>query len=230
MSLLRKIPTILGAGGGNVPEWRRHLQPCEWLETDGNSYIRIPNIGNYNVDNLLFNSKIEYPIGKVSAAFGWRYQSSNGFYICERTDTSDKITFGFRSTLQNINNAGHEFIFKNDKKHWIVTDFEGNLIFDYTYSQGNWSSSTFLLFAAMQTSNSQLIKSPNGTKFYNTTEIDFGNGKNFNLQTCYVIDEYIDNKGTLCGSGVAGMVDTLTGIFYTNDDTGAFTYGADINI
>lgn len=52
----------------------------------------------------------------------------------------------------------------------------------------------------------------------------------FNLLSCYVIDEYTDNKDTLCSSGVAGMVDVNTGIFYTNDGPGQFSHGTDINL
>lgn len=52
----------------------------------------------------------------------------------------------------------------------------------------------------------------------------------FNYIAAYVLDEYEDNKGNLCPADVAGMVDVNTGVFYTNDGSGNFTHGADINI
>lgn len=220
MSLLRKIPTILGAGGG-VPAWRQHLQPCEYLETDGNSYIHIVNF-NYN-----YNVKIKLEFNQAGDFFG-RYGHKGGgnnrrAYV-GYSDNGVRFMFelasGGSQTILIANS--NEIIIESENISYKYFDFDGNLLASKNWYNYNNTYDNNYLFAAW---NNSIIPAPSGTKIYYNEYVGI-----IDLVAAYVIDEYEDNKGTLCSSGVAGMVDTLTGVFYTNDGTGSFTCGPDINI
>lgn len=222
MSLLQKIPTILGAGGGSVPEWRKHLQPCEWIKaSNSGTYINTNYVANENTvveiktrnavsgDYMIFGSSIGYRDRQFSIQcrhnqYGIEINnssfSSSNIYC--NSETFDLIIFGKNiykvndTILSNLINYTN----KNNLSCWLHNNNRnGNSVGSY---RGEMQR------AIIRENDNYIL----------------------DLLSCYVIDNYTDNKGTLCGSGVAGMVDTLTGIFYTNDGTGAFTHGADINI
>ena len=90
-----------------------------------------------------------------------------------------------------------------------------------TNTAATYFTKDFTLFAMNNNGN---------ISYNNNSRLYYFNSDILKLLSCYVIDEYINNKGTLCSSGVAGMVDTLTGVFYTNDGTGTFSHGGDINL
>ena len=212
MSLLRKIPTILGAGGGSVPEWRQHLQPCEYLETDGNCFITIPFKPPF--DN--FEIKLEKN-SIVGGLFGARNGINSKYYLLSN---NNGFSFEQGNTSKSIVTNENKVIFKQIGNNLSLLDFGNNVIENWTY---NLPTINYYLVLFGVNLNPPATNQ-NGLKIW-YSKCEF-----FNLYSCYVKSgqTFTDNKGNLCGSGVAGMVDTLTGIFYTNDGTGTFSHGADI--
>lgn len=212
MSLLRKIPTILGAGGGSVPEWRQHLQPCEWIMADSNSYIKT----NYILKDVTYINTEYIFDSSVTIANSSVFGSTKSPYLMIKNDNSTQ--FGI------FCNNGIAFNKSNDLQNTIYDNtgvyHNGNQILNNTLPQNN--TDKLYLFCRL---NNETINAAGTNIKIKQFETNF-----FNLLSVYVIDEYTDNKGNNCSSGVAGMVDTLTGIFYTNDGTGQFSHGADINI
>lgn len=224
MSLLRKIPTILRAGGGSVPEWRQHLQPCEYLETDGNCYI-YTGLGGKNYENFELKFSVANGNSGNSIVFGSRLNINNNYIIYPSIDYDEfRIWYNYEQKSFSIDLKNNkDFIIKAEKNIFKIYDFNNNLLQTISFSNNSFSFGTqLLLFGAQLPSVSP---AQIGTRIYSNT---IENLRNY--IAAYIIDEYVDNKGTLCSSGVAGMVDTLTGIFYTNDGTGQFSHGADINI
>ena len=73
---------------------------------------------------------------------------------------------------------------------------------------------------------SNFLPSNNGSKIW------YIETNTFRLLPCYVKGgkTYTDNKGNVCGAGTCGMYDVVNHVFYTNDGTGTFSKGGDINI
>lgn len=214
----KNIP-ILFSGGGSILPWRQHLQPCEYLETDGNSYIHIVDFNyNYNV-----NIKLEFNLlGDYFGRYGHKGGGNNRNAYIGYSDTGQNFLFelasGGNQTAVTANS--NKIIIDSEKTSYKYFDFDGNLLASRNWYNYNVTFNNNYLFAAW---NSSIIPAPEGTKIY------YNEYKGIiDLIACYVIDEYTDNKGNLCSGGVAGMVDTMTGIFYTNDGPGQFTHGGDI--
>lgn len=206
MSLLRKIPTILGAGGGGIPAWRQHLQPCEYLETDGNCYIRTP----FNCNDITtIKIKAYNSYTNTYTIQGW----TSGGQLSFTCNGNNKIACRAWNNIETVSNL--------NKNQNITLKIEGTKIYFNSEEHNRPTKQDVNVILTIFSSSF----SHAGIKIFNDFETNL-----FRMITCYVIDEYTDNKGNLCSSGVAGMVDTLTGTFYTNDGTGTFTHGADINI
>lgn len=212
MSILRKIPTILGAGGGNVPEWRQHLQPCEWIMADNNSYIST----NYLLKDVTYIN-IKYIFDStVTIANASVFGSTKTPYLMIKNDSSTE--FGI------FCNTGIDVDKSNDFQNTLFTDtgvyHNGSKIINNTLPQNN----TDQLYLFCRLNNGTINAAGTNIKI-KQFETNF-----FNLLSVYVIDEYTDNKGNECPAGIAGMFDIQNNIFYTNDGGGQFSHGADINI
>lgn len=212
------------AENGNVPEWRRHLQPCEWLKTDGYCHIILNNKintitelgGVFSQNVVLGNNSNVFGGGTTNGTLqhGVNANLINYFRCWSGTATAN--------TIQTIPVGSEEvkfYINSITKKIQINGD-----IFQFTNSISNINSNLYIFASYFENYAPFLFENENDLKINNL----YSNV--FNLVAAYVIDEYEDNKGNLCSSGVAGMIDTLTGIFYTNDGTGVFSHGGDIEI
>ena len=224
MSLLRKIPTILGAGGGS--DWRQHLQPCEYIETDGNCYILTDFKINTEKDFALkmHTSGGGYNVNLFGCVTDYTHKNFSGHYVSNGTGRYIAALSGTHEL--HISSGAKNYIFKINHTSNRIELCDFNNVVESKMTIVNFTTTyAFCLFALNNAGDVNSVPALSESKIYYCEHSDI-----FNLISCYVIDEYKDNKGNLCGSGVAGMVDTLTGIFYTNDGTGTFSHGADINI
>lgn len=216
-----QVPLLYSGTGGNVPEWRRHLQPCEYLETDGNSYIKIVD---FHYD---YNVKLKLEFNQVGDFFG-RYGHKGGgnsrnAYVGYSNDGGKFLFLLASGGSQSILTANsNQIIIESEKTNYKYFDFAGNLLEERNWYNYNSTYSNNYLFAAW---NNSIIPAPASTKIFYNEYVGI-----INLIASYVIDEYTDNQGNFCSAGVPGMVDVNTGIFYTNDGPGQFFHGNDIEI
>lgn len=232
-----KVPLLFAGSGGDVPEWRRHLQPCEWLETDGNCYIQtniMPNrfletkikIENFQQsENWLLGSR-HSNTSRMYALFG---PEDLGYLRCDYDSISTFNTrFSISTTLQQL--IIHFNYFDNETKKVSILDYSNNILDSKNLNDISFGGAKEIPLFGGYATPSDLRKALPGTRIYNVEFILHDTNENFLLQSCYVIDEYVDNKGILCSSDVAGMVDIERGVFYTNDGDGQFFHGDDIEI
>ena len=204
------------AGNGGVPEWRQHLQPCEYIKGDGNSYIDTKVISDLLTD-------IEVIADLTDVNDGYLIGARKGgtehlaLYVTGGTEIIwlpwNGISSGNLKHFDYSNKINAQ-ISKSPKKCSV-----NNVELTYTNSIPN-NNHSLLIFKDTNTAAGNYFKG--GIQQVNTNL--------YKMLSCYVIDEYEDNKGNVCSSGVSGMVDVLTGIFYTNDGTGTFSHGGDIEI
>ena len=207
-----RIPTILGgSGGGSLlpPE----LQACEYLQTDGNAYIKLTGVDISQIRT----ADVKF-IG--DSAFGINLTTPRLF---RTLGVSGKYAFNwFNNTniTSNVSITNPCTITLNDDTDTITFNSETKISsVARTYFNG-----TLMLFGFNNNGNYQT--------FGNTPTIYYFETNIFNLVSSYIkTDEiFVDNKGITCPAGTSGMFDTINRIFYTNDGTGAFTPGTDINI
>lgn len=221
------------ASGSILPA---ELQACEYLETDGACWIKLSQ------KNIQYNNKIELKFSIINDAnnntllFGARTLANNNCLMVYTSPMySDfRIWYGTGSAASQsfsynfANNQDFIVSTTNNNADWSVYDFNGNLIwnhyFNLAYPTGN--QNLYLFNAALPTIN-PASASFAGTKIYY-----------FEIETickyvaCYIKSgkTFIDNKGNNCPAGTCGMYDIVNQVFYTNDGTGTFSKGADINI
>lgn len=225
MKRFRKYwPYLLADDGSDIPEWRKHLQPCEWIESDRDSAISIDYIAG---DDTVIETHIQVTESIVNVAiFGSRmaYRDKMFEFLINSVNhynylLNNQVTQGDTGIT-----PGDDFIkFGNGKLSINGIEFS---IPDYT----SRNKLKLALFSCSE-GNSDTFFSPcfvGRMFFYNI--YDSGHILKIKLLPVYVIDEYTDNKGIVCGEGVPGMIDTLTGVFYTNDGGGQFSHGGDIEI
>lgn len=208
---------MAGNGGGSLlpPE----LQACEWLETDGNSWINLPfNCNNItNINNFEGKSGSEtggrfFGLRKTSGRF-FQLQTSSGFYFFRYFCTGGDVIQSNEPTTNWL-----KFSYNSDTK---ICKFNNEIITN-TYSVEKNINLNISLFRSYI--NGAYTLADNGTQIFNfDTNL-------FSLYSCYIKsgNTYTDNKGVECAAGTAGMYDLTNGVFYTNDGTGSFTHGADI--
>lgn len=222
------------ASGSILP---KELQACEYLEADGSSWIKLDQ------KNIQYNNRIELKFSVVNDAnnntliFGARTGANNNAFIIYPTPMYSEFRMWYgtglgasQSFTYNFAQNTPDFIASttNNNADWSIYDFNGNLIwnhyFNLAYPTGN--QNLYLFNAALPTLNPASAAFP-GTKIYY-----------FEIETickyiaCYVKsgETFVDNKGITCPAGTCGMYDIVNNIFYTNDGTGTFSKGADINI
>lgn len=203
-----RVPLLYdGAGGSLLPP---ELQACEYLMTDGNSYIQT----DLDVINLL-TIEAKVTINNTNSQILKAYQSNSqqfSLYV-DNNDVYGARPFRSANLSSTSVRKGTNCIFQYNKTTKKIYFNE----VEKTNSQTQYDTSANLeLFA----------ESNNGDIMY------YINTNFCNLIACYVMTDktYKDNKNNTCIAGTPGFVNTVTGIFYTNDGTGNFTAGPDINL
>lgn len=232
-----KVPLLFSGSGGSVPEWRQHLQPCEYLETDGDCYIQTNILPNRFLETTIkvenFQQKENWLLGSrisnTSNMYAVFVPNELGFLRCDYQSINIFLTrFSISTTLQQL--IIHFNYFDNETKKVSILDYSNNILDSKNLNDTAFGGAKEIPLFGGYATPSNLQKALPGTRIYNVEFILHDTNEKYNLQSCYVIDEYTDNKGNLCSAGVPGMVDTLTGIFYTNDGPGQFEHGEDIEI
>ncbi|MBO7715565.1 MAG: hypothetical protein J6S85_18525, partial [Methanobrevibacter sp.] len=188
------------------------LQGVEYLQTDGAQDIVIAEILFQNTD-IYFNAHLVDTTGLA----GWNDQNTNSF----GTHNHGLYLGGVKTT-----NVFSDYI----ETEWhYITNQKPTLIYNQTtYTGGGffYHNGTFDGFHLFK------IAGFNGlTGKFKKYEV-VSNGITYTFQPCYVKSgkTYTDNKGNICPAGTCGMYDVVNNVFYTNDGTGTFSKGADINI
>ena len=200
------------------------LQACEWLQTDGNCFIE-PN------DNVFLASGINYlhikytiNSGGNSAIFGIISPTPRKFFCIQLI--SNKYAFSMQCIVDdrwtsNISaNTEVEAEWSKVNNTLIVNGTTHSL--SYNYEEINYYVKIFGIMILPSTR----VKANNGSKIW------YVETNTFKLLSCYVKSgqTFTDNKGNVCGAGTCGMYDVVNNVFYTNDGTGTFSHGGDINI
>lgn len=211
-----KFCTALGvSGGGSLlpPE----LQACEYLETDGASYIILPY---YNRSDIDVSVKISCSNDNC-LIFGARKNASVGNYFIQNYLNYKRICYGGSAETRNTTETN--YIFEKSGNDLYIRYFDGTIIHKIT-KVSSFSYNTHMLVFGVNLPETTL--STAGTKIY---EYTIQNNRNV---SCYIKSgkTFTDQHGIECAAGTAGIFDIGNSIFYTNDGTGQFTHGGDINL
>lgn len=186
------------------------LQACEWIGTDGEQDIILSNI-------LFQNTEINITamFDNIQGFGGWNDKNNNWFGIRNNVFTIGLISISFTDYIDlKLNFITNTF---------PTCTYNGNTYTATGYFSNVGSINGYHLFK---------IGGFNGIsgKFKNYQVVS--NNITYTLQPCYIKSgqTYTDNKGVECTAGTAGMYDLVNNVFYTNDGTGTFSKGADINI
>ena len=198
------------ASGSILPA---ELQGCEWLQTDGNAYIALSDI---NI-SLIRTANIKF-IG--DSAFGVNYGSGKRFRVL-----ANDSNYAF-NWFNNINITSNVPI--TDTCTITLDDYTNTITFNnetkISSASRTYISNILMLFGFNNSGNYQT--------FGNTPTIFYFETNIFNLKSCYIKSgqTFTDQHGNVCSAGTCGMYDVVNHVFYTNDGTGTFSKGADINI
>lgn len=193
------------------------LQGCEYLLSSGTQYILLPYICN-DITDISFeitaiNQNDNNLIGgRVGTNFLCLITYNGKYYFRYFTPTTS-------SSVTNINYNTQLYLrynYLNDTYICNGTEYAN----EKEIVRG--INENFALFAINK--NGAIEKSSNKLKSVTTNLFD--------LRSCYVKSgqTYTDNKGNVCSAGTCGMYDIVNQVFYTNDGTGTFSHGADVNI
>ena len=227
------------AGNGGVPEWRQHLQPCEYLETDGNCYIQTNILPNQFLETKI---KMENFQQVENWLVGSRYNNTKQMYAifcsselvylrCDYQSISVNDTrFSILTTLQQL--IVHFNYWDESQKKVSILDFNGNILQSKNLNNIAFNGAKEIPIFAGYAATSDLRQALQGTRIYNVEFILHDTNDNYNLVSCYVKNgkTFIDNKGNVCSAGTCGMYDIVNQVFYTNDGTGTFSHGGDREI
>lgn len=206
------VPSILPA----------ELQACEYLQTDGNSYIKLNYWAN-NITNLYIKTSNNGNITGTTI-FGASPSSLNNLRLVRSINGNYSATFYSNTDTNYESNLVYgnllEFYFDKINKYCEFNSEHINITNTYS-TTGN---AQIYLFGA--TVNGTFYKNNTQAKIYKVIV------SNNDIYPCYVKSgqTYTDNKGNVCSAGTCGMYDVVNNVFYTNDGTGTFSKGADINI
>lgn len=176
------------------------------------------------------NAATNFMLGVYTYQSNWsNYKYSFVAYTNGSSQFRFERTFNNSASTISINSGYSEIVANFTDRYYVLKNFNNTNIATGNFANENYQTyGNIYLFAANrcdENGDNVELRYAKNLKLYNYVIDNI-----INMIPCYVIDEYTDNKGNVCGSGVAGMVDTLTGVFYTNDGTGVFSHGADINI
>ena len=227
MNKTYRVPLLYdGTGGGSLlpPE----LQACEYLETDGSAWIRTNLF--FDSSSMNFYAKFDIPNGSSFGVFGARGTNTTDTFS-SNIGNNQGCVFDCGRTQNNrieVNNAYKNLIYKYEDFTTQIINYNNDELLASQYiietQRGNIGR-RLCIFACNTGGNISNIKSGlRCRQFYSLN--------NINMINCYIIDNntFIDNKGIECPAGTPGMYDTINNLFYTNDGTGNFTHGPDINI
>ena len=211
------------AGNGGVPEWRQHLQPCEWLKSDGTAAILLNYIANTNTE--IYCKSTDYGTKNNIAMFGSRksYLDKQFVFVIS---VQDKYIVLVNDDSKQMNYTKSDNLYLILKASGIATINVTNRPFP---SYSNINDLRFCVFSQNENNNILSAWDGNFTEFY---IVENGN-KVVNLINCYIKDgqTYTNDRGEKMEAGTAGMYDTINHVFYTNAQaSGQFSHGGDIEI
>lgn len=209
------------ASGSILPA---ELQGCEWLESTGMQYI---DTGINATNNLKIFLEFSFPNAfEVNQNGAIKYAIS--IYSRHHLQTnSNKIQYGYGAgSSGNI----YDLDTYNNDTHTLQVSKDGIIYDSINIPINNVSfncNANYYLFARKGNGLANSF-----AKIRINTAILENSGVECKLYSCYVKSgqTFTDNKGNVCSAGTCGMYDTINGVFYTNDGTGTFSHGADINI
>lgn len=217
-----KIPLFYsGTGGGS--DWRQHLQPCEWIKSDGTAAILLNYIANTNTE--IYCKSTNYGTKKNVGMFGSRIAYLNKQF-CFVINNQDKYVALVNNESEQMNYTKSDNLYLIYKASGIATINNVNRKCP-TYSDIN--DLRYCVFSLNEDGNILNAWDGNYTEFY----IVENEEKVVNLINCYVIDgkTYPNDRGEEMSPGTVGMYDTINNVFYTNaKESGQFTHGNDIEI
>ena len=206
------------------------LQLCEYLQTDGNSYINIYGDEVIPLNNYSIEIKYSLPSTTSVSIFGCREANGNSGLYSLYTGTANQLRLGYANTQdQSLQSTGANAIqyWKNNTVK--VTKWDGTVLRNASFTiSSNNSAINFSLFGYYDNSASTFSKMLNGGKIMYSNIVRYGVPKRLVSSYVKTGETYEDNKGNTCSAGTCGMCDILTGTFYTNDGGGDFTHGNDI--
>lgn len=206
------VPSILPA----------ELQGCEYLQTDGNSYIKLNYWAN-NITNLYIKTSNNGNITGTTI-FGASPSSLNNLRLVRSINGNYLATFYSNTDTNYESNLVYgnllEFYFDKINKYCEFNSEHINITNTYS-TTGN---AQIYLFGG--TVNGNFYENKTQAKIYKVIV------SNNDIYPCYIKSgqTFTDNKGNVCSAGTCGMYDVVNQVFYTNDGTGTFSHGADINI
>lgn len=227
-----------GEGGSPTPSiLPKELQACEYLETDGDSYI-ITNIFPTDIYETICKVEgITMNSVQTCSIFGNRRSNGNVQYNCFKPQSlnSLRVDCGTQGVQNIVVNVGRFIIDFNQRvgntRNTIVKTFDdtSTIATSTNYSTSLNSDYKFTIFG--YNNGGTISKAAPGLKMYYLTMKDnTTNDILHQFQPCYVKNNqaYPDTKGIQCFAGTPGMFDIITNEFYTNDSAGTFSVGPDI--
>ena len=192
------------------------LQACEYLETDGNSHILLSGVNTQNITEISCKCQTN---SSNATIFGARLSTTS---LQLYADNHNPANFAFRFFSSSAINSSIDisnilnFSYQNG-----IADFNAQNI-----TNSNPISPISVKIALFGNNINGSVLHINDAKIYNFS------CNSCNLYPCYIKagQTYTDNKGNVCTAGTCGMYDIVNQIFYTNDGSGTFSKGADINI
>lgn len=186
------------------------LQACEYLQTSGTQDIIIPQILFQNTD-----INITAMFDNIQGFAGWNDRNNNWFGIRNNVFAIGNITIPFNAyvflEIKYITNACPTCTYSG-------STYTGT---GYFYNNGTFNGLHLFKIAGFGGISGKFKK-------YEVVS----NNVTYTFQPCYVKSgkTYTDQHGNTCPAGTCGMYDVVNNVFYTNDGTGTFSHGADINI
>ena len=198
------------------------LQGCEYLESDGNQYINL-GVNAIKSNHSIFKVKCSFSeitadnmIGAGNANNGRRFffGISGGIKLCTAIGTQNN------TDIDPILNEIYNFELDTNN---LQSKINSTI---YSFVSGFSNSYYTLYLFARHTDNQITFKG----KIYEAELNDTNANRKY--VACYIKagQTFVDNKGNTCSAGTCGMYDVVNNVFYTNDGTGTFSKGADINI
>lgn len=201
-------PRKLTSSGAGLPEGYTQV---EYIESDGTQYIDTGYKANQDT-RVVFDAYILQTTTTATGLFGCRQAiGSNGFYIYEQNSDLGEYSDGYGSlrTMDIPLSASARHIIDKNKN---ITYIDETIA--HTYAAQTFTSPVTLTLFAIQQSK----------------------GVDERMSVCRLYSCVIYDNGTIVryyipctnASGIAGLYDTVSGVFCTNAGTGSFTAGADV--
>ena len=203
-------PRKLTSSGAGLPEGYTQV---EYIESDGTQYIDTGYKANQDT-RVVFDAYILQTTTTATGLLGCRQaMGSNGFYIYEQNSDLGEYNDGYGSLYTKdipLSASARHIIDKDKNKTYIDETIA------HTYAAQTFTSPVTLTLFAVQQSN----------------------GVDERMSVCRLYSCVIYDNGTIVrnyipctnASGIAGLYDTVSGVFYTNAGTGNFTAGADVAV